>query len=162
MSAVDGPRIQEAPLSLDALIAATERPDCGALATFSGTVRDHHQGRGVTHLVYSAYEPVAERMIREIEAEVRERFGVAECRVVHRTGRLEIGETAIVAVVRSGHRAEAFDAVRAAVDAVKHRVPIWKEEHYTDGTSAFVEGCSIAEHAEHAEAGAAVGGPAHG
>lgn len=145
---MDTPRIQDAPLSLDALIAATARPECGALATFSGTVRDHHQGKGVTHLVYSAHAPVAERMIREIEAEVRERHGVPVCHVVHRTGRLEIGETAIIAVVRSAHRAEAFAAVSAVVDAVKHRVPIWKEEHYTDGTSAFVEGCSIAELAE--------------
>ena len=68
-----------------------------------------------------------------------------ECRVVHRLGHLNVGDAAIVAVVRAGHRAEAFDAVRAVVDAVKHRVPIWKEEFFTDGTSAFVEGCSLVE-----------------
>jgi molybdopterin synthase catalytic subunit len=137
--------LQEAPLSLDALIAATERPDCGALATFVGTVRDHNDGRAVTHLEYTAHVPVAERVIAEIEAEVKAAFAVPECRVVHRIGRLEIGEAAIVAVVRSAHRGEAFDAARAVVDAVKHRVPIWKEEFFPDGTSAFVPGCSLLE-----------------
>jgi molybdopterin synthase catalytic subunit len=137
--------LRESPLSVDALVAATERPDCGALATFVGTVRDHNDGRAVTHLLYTAHVPVAERLISEIEAEVRETFDVPECRVVHRLGRLEIGEAAIVAVVRSAHRGEAFDACRAVVEAVKHRVPIWKEEFFPDGTSAFVPGCSLLE-----------------
>lgn len=136
-------RIQSAPLALDALIAGTERPDCGALAVFVGVVRDHNDGRGVTHLIYTAHEPLADKMIREIEDKTRAAFGVAVCRVVHRVGRLGIGEAAIIAVARAPHRAEAFDAVRAVVEDVKHRVPIWKEEFFTDGTSAFVPGCSL-------------------
>lgn len=136
-------RIQDGPLSLDALIADTERTDCGALAVFVGVVRDHNEGRGVTHLIYTAHEPLADKMIREIEDKTRAAFGVEVCRVVHRVGQLGIGEAAIIAVALAPHRAEAFDAVRAVVEEVKHRVPIWKEEFFTDGTSAFVPGCSL-------------------
>lgn len=137
--------VQSEPLDLPALLVETERPDCGAVAVFVGTVRNHHQGRDVLRLLYTAHERIAERMIAEIEAEVAAAFDVPVCRVVHRLGPLEVGEAAILGVVRSPHRVEAFAAVEAVIDAVKHRVPIWKEEHYADGTSAFVEGCSIAE-----------------
>jgi molybdopterin synthase catalytic subunit len=137
-------RVQSSALSLDLLLSDTERDDCGALAIFSGTVRNHHQGRAVTGLEYTSHVPLAERIIEEIEAETRERFGVPVCRVQHRIGRLGIGESAIIAVVRSAHRAEAFAALRHAVDATKARAPIWKEEFYPDGSSSFVEGCCIA------------------
>ena len=136
-------RIQSAPLALEALITATDRPDCGALAVFVGVVRDHNDGRGVTHLIYTAHEPLADKMIREIEDKTRAAYGVEVCRVVHRVGQLAVGEAAIIALARAPHRAEAFDAVRAVVEDVKHRVPIWKEEFFTDGTSAFVPGCSL-------------------
>ncbi|MDP1795440.1 MAG: molybdenum cofactor biosynthesis protein MoaE [Acidimicrobiales bacterium] len=151
MSHDDVARIQYEPLSLDDLTKRTDRPDCGALASFTGVVRDHHDGKSVDRLVYSAQEAIAQKMIRVIEAETIEHFGVAECLVVHRVGDLAIGDAAIVAVVRSGHRGEAFDAVRYVVDNVKTRVPIWKEEFYADGTSAFVEGCSLV----HADSGRA-------
>jgi molybdopterin synthase catalytic subunit len=137
-------RIQETPLRLDALLTETERPDCGALAVFSGDVRDHHDGKAVTHLVYTAHVPVAERMLREIENEVMVKHGVAVCRIVHRIGRLEIGEPAVLVVVRAGHRGEAFDGCRMGIDEVKRRVPIWKEEFYADGTRSFVAGTSLA------------------
>ena len=149
-------RIQSEPLSLEPLLSATDRPECGALAVFAGTVRNHHEGKAVSHLIYTAHEALCERLIAGIEAETREKFGVDECRVVHRVGKLGIGETAIFAVVRSGHRAEAFAALKYAVDATKHRAPIWKEEFYPDGSSAFVTGCCIAPDGE---AGAAVPEP---
>ena len=145
---LDASRVQSSPLSLDLLLADTERPDCGALAVFAGTVRNHHQGRAVTGLEYTSHVPLAEKIIEEIELETRQRFDVPVCRVQHRVGRLGIGETAIIAVVRSGHRADAFAALRYAVDATQHRAPIWKEEFYPDGTSSFVEGCCIAPDAE--------------
>lgn len=138
-------RIQDAPLVLEALLETTDRPDCGALATFTGVVRDNQDGRAVTRLIYTAHEAIAEKMIRGIEAEVSAKFDVPVCRVVHRIGDLRVGDAAIIAVVRSGHRGEAFDAVRAVVDAVKQRVPIWKEEFYADGSSEFVPGCSLLE-----------------
>lgn len=141
-------RMQDATLSLDLLLADTERPECGALAVFCGTVRNHHEGRAVTGLEYTAHVPLAERVIAEVETETKEKFGVEVCRVQHRIGRLGIGDTAIIAVVRSGHRAEAFAALHHAVDATKHRAPIWKEEFYPDGTSLFVEGCCIAPDGE--------------
>lgn len=145
MSTLDFPRIQDSPLSLDTLLAATERDDCGACAMFSGTVRNHHGGRGVLRLSYSAHVPIGDRMIREIEAETMRKFAVPVCRIVHRVGPLSIGDSAIVAVVRSAHRGEAFQALQWAVHEVKHRVPIWKEEFYTDGDSDFVAGTSIAD-----------------
>lgn len=143
-------RVQSTALSLDQLLADTERPDCGALAVFCGTVRNHHQGRAVTGLEYTSHVPLAERIIAEIEQETIAKFDVPVCRVQHRVGRLGIGDTAIIVVVRSGHRAEAFEALRYAVDSTKFRAPIWKEEFYPDGTSEFVQGCCIAP--ENAEA----------
>lgn len=141
----DFSRMQEAPLSLDALLANSARDDCGALAVFSGTVRNHHEGRAVAYLRYTAHARLADRMIRRIEAEICARHSVPVCYVVHRTGELAIGESAIIAVTRAPHRAEAFAALRDVVHAVKHRVAIWKEEFYTDGSSAFVTGCCIAD-----------------
>lgn len=143
MALQDFARIQSTPLSLDALMAGSERGDCGALALFAGTVRDHHEGRAVQALTYSAYAPVAEKLIRDIEREIAERFNVPLCLAVHRIGALAIGETAILAIARGAHRAETFAAMQALVEAVKHRVPIWKEEFYTDGTSRFVNGCTL-------------------
>ena len=135
--------IADTPLSLDALLAETARPDCGALAVFSGDVRDHHDGRGVDYLVYTAHIPVAERVIREIEQEAVTKHDIAVCRIVHRLGRLEIGDAAVLVVVRAAHRGPAFDAVRYGIDEVKRRVPIWKEEFYADGTRAYVQGCEL-------------------
>jgi molybdopterin synthase catalytic subunit len=135
--------ILETPLSLDALLAETARPDCGALAVFSGDVRDHHDGRSVEHLIYTAHVPVAERVIREIEQEAVTKHDVAVCRIVHRLGRLAIGDAAVLVVVRAAHRGPAFDAVRYGIDEVKRRVPIWKEEFYADGTRAYVQGCEL-------------------
>nr|WP_255494640.1 molybdenum cofactor biosynthesis protein MoaE [Luteibacter sp. Sphag1AF] len=131
------------PIAVEPLLALDAYPDCGGLAMFVGTVRDHHEGRSVDRLVYTAHAPMAAKIIREVEAQTREQFGVAYCRVRHRLGELRIGDIAIVCVVRAAHRAEAFEACRHAVDAVKHGAPIWKEEFYTDGSSAFVEGCCI-------------------
>ena len=145
---LEAARMQATALSLDRLLADTERPDCGALVVFAGTVRNHHEGRAVTGLEYTSHLPLAEKIIEEIEAETREQFKVPVCRVQHRVGRLGIGETAIIAVVRSAHRAEAFAALRYAVDSTKHRAPIWKEEFYPDGSSSFVQGCCIAPDAE--------------
>jgi len=131
------------PVAVDPLLELDAHPECGGLALFVGTVRDHHEGRSVKHLTYTAHEALATKVIRDVEQATRERFGVPYVRVVHRLGDLAIGDVAIVCVVRAPHRAEAFEACRYAVDAVKHGAPVWKEEFYADGTSAFVEGCCI-------------------
>lgn len=140
----DPARIQDQPLQLEPLLAWHAFPECGGLAMFAGTVRDHHDDKPVVSLSYTAYAPLAEKQIREIEQAVADKHGAPYVRVLHRVGPLAIGEVAIYCVARAPHRAEAFAACKEAVDRVKHEVPIWKEEFYTDGTSAFVEGCCIA------------------
>ncbi|WP_237415184.1 molybdenum cofactor biosynthesis protein MoaE [Acinetobacter nectaris] len=118
-------------------------PECGGLSVFIGTVRNHHLGRDVDALKYTAYTPIAEKMIRQIEIEVGEKHAVPYVRVIHRIGRLDIGGKAIIAVAYAPHRREAFQACEEAVERVKHEVPIWKEEFYSDGTHQYVEGCCI-------------------
>lgn len=143
--------IQTEALSLDALLAETSSPEDGAVITFAGTVRAHNDGKEVASIEYSAYEPVAERQLREIEAEAIERFGVTSCRIQHRIGPMAIGDASVLIVVRSPHRGEAYQASRYAIDTVKHRVPIWKFETYTDGTSVYVQGCPLHGHEHDSE-----------
>lgn len=140
---VDIERIQDHNIALEPLLAMQHFPACGGLALFAGTVRDHHEGKDVSSLKYTSYKPLAEKMIRQIEKEIEEKHQVEYVRVVHRIGHLNIGEVAIYAVARAGHRREAFAACEEAVERVKHEVPVWKEEFYTDGSSVFVDGCCI-------------------
>jgi molybdopterin synthase catalytic subunit len=98
----------------------------------------------VRHLEYEAYEEMAAPLMREIEAEVRSRFGVTDVRLVHRLGRLEIGEPSVAVAVAAPHRAEAFAACRYAIDTLKAKVPIWKKEFYADG-AVWLEGASVSE-----------------
>jgi molybdopterin synthase catalytic subunit len=104
-------RMGEAPLDINALLALSEYPDCGGLALFAGAVRNHHEGKSVQRLIYSAYLPVCERLLADIEAEAKAKFGVSYIAVRHRVGELAIGELAIVCVVQAPHRAEAFAAL---------------------------------------------------
>ncbi len=134
------PRITDQPLDLTSLIAATADSACGALATFTGTVRDTNDGRPVERLTYEAHGQLAEDVLKKLEVEVIERFGVDHCLLQHRVGTLELGEPSVHVVVRSGHRGEAFEAARYAIDELKERAPIWKREHYADGASGYLEG----------------------
>jgi len=136
-------RVQSQDLSLDNFDLISEFPECGGIGIFQGTVRNHHEGRAVTALKYTSYTPVAEKMIRQLEQAIIQKYGVPYVRVIHRIGALDIGGTAIIAVAYAAHRREAFQACEEAVERVKHEVPIWKEEFYTDGSSQFVEGCCI-------------------
>jgi len=133
----DSVRLVHEPIDLTAL-AATEPRD-GALCLFVGVVRNENQGRPVVRLEYEAYEEMALPMMEEIAREARRRFPVSEVRLVHRLGPLEIGEASVAVAVASPHRAEAFSACRFAIDTLKATVPIWKKEHYADGT-AWLEG----------------------
>lgn len=135
--------LQTDPLDLDALLDATADPAAGALVVFGGTVRNHHLGAAVTELAYSAYGPLAERALAEIEAEAATRYDILHCRLQHRLGRLAIGEVSVYVVVRAAHRGPAFEAARWAIDTLKQRVSIWKREHYADGREAFVEGTPL-------------------
>ncbi|WP_122902143.1 molybdenum cofactor biosynthesis protein MoaE [Acinetobacter sp. B51(2017)] len=139
----DFSRIQEQNLDQQIFDHIEHFPECGGIGIFVGTVRNHHEGRAVKALKYTAYQPVAEKMIRQIEQEIQQQYGVAYVRVVHRIGALDIGGVAIIAMAYAAHRREAFQACEAAVERVKHEVPVWKEEFYADGSSQFVEGCCI-------------------
>jgi molybdopterin synthase catalytic subunit len=112
------------------------RPDCGAVVTFCGTVRDHAEGRsGVTALTYEAYEAQVVPRLRVIVSEARRRWPVTgRLALLHRTGLLAVGETSVLVVASCPHRAEAFDVARFAIDALKASVPIWKSETWEGGT----------------------------
>ena len=138
-------RLVKEPISFDGALAGTMHPEAGALTIFCGTVRNHNESRPVKKLSYSAYEPLAEKTLADIEREACDKFDILECRIVHRLGELQIGDTSLLIVVRSVHRAEAYEANRYAIEAVKHRTPIWKLEEYTDGTWSYVKGCSLNE-----------------
>jgi molybdopterin synthase catalytic subunit len=120
------------------------RADCGAVVLFSGTVRDHADGRpGVQHLTYEAYEEQAVPKLVEIAAEVRVRWpSTGAVVLLHRTGQLAIGESSVIVVVSSPHRPEAFEAGRYAIDALKASVPIWKHEVW-DGGSDWGTGAQV-------------------
>lgn len=136
-------RVQNNPLLQEFFDDIQSFPECGGIAVFIGTVRNHHNGKQVKSLQYTAYVPLAEKLIRQIEIEVQKKFGVSYIRVVHRVGLLEIGEIAIIAICYAPHRKEAFAACEEAVERVKHEAPIWKLEFYMDGSSQHVEGCCI-------------------
>lgn len=146
--------LQDASLELDALLEETANPECGAVVVFGGTVRLHNDGREVTRLDYSVYAPLAEKALADIERDTERRFGVSSCRIRHRIGALDIGELSVLVVVRAPHRGEAFDAARFAIDTLKHTVPIWKREEYSDGTHVFVQGCALHGNGRDGEPGA--------
>jgi molybdopterin synthase catalytic subunit/molybdopterin converting factor small subunit len=117
----------------DALVASLQQPADGAIVVFDGIVRDNTRGRKTLYLDYEAYEEMALAEMRKLAAEAQERFAVDRVGVVHRLGRLEIGESSIVIVVTSAHRGAAFDACRWLIDTLKRTVPVWKKEHFADG-----------------------------
>lgn len=136
-------RVVDQELDMDALLEATRSPEAGAVVVFGGTVRLHHEGREVTQIEYTAYKPLAEKALAEVEENTRSRFDIIDCRVLHRVGDLAIGELSVLVVVRAAHRADAFEAARHAIDTIKQTVPVWKRETYADGTHTFVQGCPL-------------------
>jgi molybdopterin synthase catalytic subunit len=120
-------------IDAEKIVAAAKSGEDGAVVVFDGIVRNHSRGRRTLHLDYEAYEEMALRQMRELGLKARERFGVRQVTVVHRLGRLEIGETSVLIVVASAHRSAAFEACRWLIDTLKQSVPIWKKETFTDG-----------------------------
>jgi molybdopterin synthase catalytic subunit len=111
----------------------------GAISVFDGFVRDHSKNRRTLYLEYEAYESMAIAKMQEIVAQIHERFAIHRVAMVHRLGRLEIGETSVFIAVSAAHRGAAFDACRYAIDTLKRTVPIWKKESFEDG-SVWAEG----------------------
>jgi molybdopterin synthase catalytic subunit len=131
------------PIDVPRLLASAGRADCGAIALFLGTTRDHHQGRRVTRLAYEAYEPMALVALERLEREASARYEVASCGIVHRLGEVPLAEPSVAVVVAAAHRGPAFDACRWAMDELKRTVPIWKKEFFAEGGAEWVEGTPL-------------------
>jgi molybdopterin synthase catalytic subunit len=127
------------PIDAAALIAEVADHATGATLLFLGTVRDVNDGRAVTGMEYSAYHAMAQRELNDIALEVVERFGSEHIVVEHRLGTLALGEASVAIAVAHPHRSEAYDASRYVIEQLKKRVPIWKREHYVDGTREWVD-----------------------
>ncbi len=140
--------IVRAAIDARALSARLLRGEDGAVVTFEGVTRNHSGGRATRYLEYEAYEPMALTQMRAIVDEVKQRWAVDRVGIVHRLGRLEIGETSVAIVVTSAHRKPAFEACHYAIDRLKKIVPIWKKEYFTDG-EVWVEGEKIVTTDEH-------------
>jgi molybdopterin synthase catalytic subunit len=121
------------PIDMVALARRIRAPEDGATVTFDGFVRNQSHNRPTLYLDYEAYESMAVAKMREIGAQLHEKFAIHRVAMVHRLGRLEIGETSVFIAVSAPHRGAAFDACRFAIDTLKRTVPIWKKEYFEDG-----------------------------
>jgi molybdopterin synthase catalytic subunit len=139
-----------------AVTARLKRPEDGAVVVFDGVVRDNTRGRRTLYLEYESYEPMALRQMEALAAEAQERFAVRSASIIHRVGRLQIGETSVLIVVAAAHRDAAFAACRWIIDTLKKTVPIWKREYFEDG-AVWAEGEPFPE--EISRPGSAAGVP---
>ncbi len=126
-------RLVRDSIPVDLVLQSVASPAAGAVAHFLGVVRNHNQGRRVLFLEYEAYEPMALRELQAITDRMREQWPVEKAAIVHRLGRVEIGEASVAIAVSTAHRGVAFDACRWAIDTLKKNVPIWKKEHFEGG-----------------------------
>jgi adenylyltransferase/sulfurtransferase len=145
-------RFSHEPLDPETLRESLRDPACGGYTSFEGWVRNHNEGHNVSRLEYEAFEPLAVKEAERIMAEAAARFGIEHASCVHRLGNLAIGDMAVWVGVSARHRHEAFVACRYIIDEVKHRVPIWKKEHYQNGDSGWVncERCAAPSEHDHA------------
>jgi molybdopterin converting factor subunit 1 len=125
--------IVRAKIDSHQIVPAMERPEDGAIVIFDGVVRNNSRGRKTLYLDYEAYEQMALKQMEELISEALKKFAVRDARIVHRLGRIEIGESSVFIAVASSHRAAAFDACRWLIDTLKKTVPIWKKEYFEDG-----------------------------
>jgi len=130
------------PLDIAALLKEAHHPGAGGLVLFSGEVRDNNRGRAVAHLEYEAHEALASQLIEEILKAAIEKWGLQIAVACHRTGKVAIGETAVVVITASAHRSEAYAANKYIIDRIKHEAPIWKCEYYIDGSHEWGNNCN--------------------
>lgn len=135
--------VTDQPIDPDPLYSEVLEDRDGAVVTFCGVVRDHSGDRRTDHLVYEAYPAMAQKKMAEIGNEIRERWSIGDLAIVHRTGRLEVGEISVLIAVASPHRGDGFAACQYAIDRLKETVPIWKKEVTPEGTY-WVEGPTAA------------------
>ena len=126
-------RLTRDPIQADLLVAAAKQGEDGAVIVFDGIVRNNSRGRRTLYLDYEAYEEMATKQMNELAAEALTRFGVRNVAIVHRLGRLQVGETSVLIIVSSAHRGKAYEASRWLIDTLKKTVPIWKKETFVDG-----------------------------
>ncbi|MEP6915687.1 MAG: molybdenum cofactor biosynthesis protein MoaE [Acidobacteriota bacterium] len=138
-------RVTAEPLDTGGAAKLVSAPDCGAVITFVGLVRDHNVGRRVLWLEYEAYDRLALKAFAQIDQEARDRWPSVRLAIHHRTGRVEIGEASITIAAASAHRADAFGASRYAIERIKQIAPIWKHEHF-EGGDAWIEGATADPH----------------
>jgi molybdopterin synthase catalytic subunit len=138
-TARDTIRLVREPIGSREIVESLKAPEDGAVVVFDGFVRNNFKGRRTLYLEYEAYEPMAHRKMCAIGAEMRLKFPIHCLAMIHRLGRLEVGETSVLIAVSSPHRAAAFDACRFAIGRLKRAVPIWKKEHFVGG-AAWAEG----------------------
>jgi molybdopterin synthase catalytic subunit len=132
-------RITRSPISASDLATQLRAPEDGAVVVFEGIVRNHSRGRATLYLEYEAYEPMAIRKMEGLGSEAKQKFPIDGIGMIHRLGRLEIGEVSVAIIVTAGHRRPAFEACQFAIDRLKQIVPIWKKEYFADG-AVWAEG----------------------
>ncbi len=136
---LDDFKVAFAPLSLEQAYQLADDQRNGAIALFSGMVRNQTDGQPVVALEYQAYEPMALQVFKQIAAEIRRQWpDITRVVIHHRTGRLAVGEISVLVAVGSPHRSEGFAACQFAIDTLKHNAPIWKKEHWQDGSTSWV------------------------
>lgn len=138
-------RITREPIEPAALLADLATSADGATVLFLGHVRDSNEGREVTGIQYDAYVEMAERTLEEIAGDAAARLGTSHLALVHRIGELAVGEVSVAIAVASPHRVEAFDACRFAIEELKRRLPVWKEERYPDRSTQWLPGATAAQ-----------------
>jgi molybdopterin synthase catalytic subunit len=131
-------RLTSDPIDYAALTESVRSTDSGAVVLFMGTVREMTEGRRTSALDYDAYTPMAEAKLNELETQARARWPIDKVAIVHRMGRLELGEVSVAVAVSCPHRHQAFEAARFLIDELKVTVPIWKKENWSDGTTEWV------------------------
>lgn len=132
-------KVTQHKLAASEITESVRCPGSGAVLVFEGTVRDSSRGKKVISVEYDAYEPLAEKKLAEIGAQIVRKWPQAKVAILHRLGELQVGETSLVIAVSSPHRAEAFDACRLAIEEIKKIVPIWKKEVW-EGGEYWIEG----------------------
>lgn len=139
---VDIPAISATPIDIAALFGHAHHPAAGAVVLFSGEVRNHNNGQDVLCLEYEAHEAMAEKVIAQIIADACQKWPLNMAIAQHRIGRVGIGETAVVVITATAHRAEAYEANQYIIHRIKHEAPIWKCEYFTDGSKTWGNNCN--------------------
>lgn len=133
-------RLTRKSIDPESVAAAVQDPECGGTVLFVGTVRKRSEAGNVDRIHYEAYEPMAEKMLKQIEEEISAKWPESRVKLVHRIGALDVGEVSVAVAVSAPHRAEAFEECRLAIERIKHEVPIWKKERLVGGKEVWVVG----------------------